>query len=204
MSTPTPDKATKTPDTPDQAGTDAAPEKNDPIFRYRTARPLESVSGPAYARGMVEQTSPAPRHDDIIAVAAAIRDSNPPAGDKAAKEAELLGVSYQKAGQVRALLGQRENALAYGNNDLVRDIDRSLEMMGYTGDPIAGATGDPGPLGRQSRSDKTIHADAPTAPDADTDTKTGGTTSAGVSGTSGTTSGVSAKTSGTDTSSKKA
>jgi hypothetical protein len=137
---------------------------DDPIFRYRTARQVPSTSGPAHAVGLVEQTSPAPHHDDIIAAAAALTDAGPPSVDKAAKDAEVLGVPYQTAGQVSQLLAQRANALAYLNLDLVASIDVNLAAIGYCGDPTADAGGDPGlPLGRKSTSDKTVTADSATA-----------------------------------------
>ncbi len=148
---------------------------DDPIFRYRTAQEVPTTSGPAHAAGMVEQTSPAPRREDIVAVAAAMTAANPPSTDKAIKEAELLGVPYQAAGQVRQLLAQRANALAYQNLDLVASIDVNLAAIGYCGDLTADPAGDPAPLGRESRSDKTVTTDSPTAG--------GGTTSAGVNGT---------------------
>jgi hypothetical protein len=145
---------------------------DDPIFRYRTARQVPSTSGPAHAAGMVEQTSPAPHRDDIIAAAAALTDVSPPSADKAAKDAEVLGVPYQVAGQVRQLLAQRANALAYLNLDLVASIDVNLAAIGYCGDLTADPDDDLGPLGRKSRSDKTVTTDSPTK----SESGTGGTT----------------------------
>lgn len=108
-------------------------------------------------------------------------------------EAEALGVEYQKAGQVRQLLAERQNMVAYGNIDRVVSIDQNLTMMGYTGDRTIGATGDPGPIGRTSRSDQMVTADASSTstatgtPSADTGTAAGttdaGSTDAGTSDT---------------------
>jgi hypothetical protein len=128
----------------------------------RTAQPVPTTSGPDTARGQVEQTSPAPHVDDVIAAAAALA-VGVPRGDKASKEAEVLGVDYQQAGQVRQLLAERRNMVAYGNTERVAGIDSALAALGYTGDRMAGASGDPGPLGRSSRSSKAVRTDAPTA-----------------------------------------
>lgn len=54
---------------------------------------------------------------------------------------EELGVSYQKAGQVRQLLAERANLVAYGNVDRVKAIDNDLAMMGFDKDPEAFAPG---------------------------------------------------------------
>jgi hypothetical protein len=82
--------------------------------------------------------------------------------DPAIQKARDLGVQYQQAGQVRQLLAERQNAVAYGMLDRIVGIDRSLSEMGYTGDRTVGSSGDPGPLGRASRSDKTVQAETPT------------------------------------------
>jgi hypothetical protein len=87
--------------------------------------------------------------------------------DKGTREAEVLGVDYQRAGQVRQLLAERANMVAYNAADRVASIDLALQELGYTGDLTAGADGDPGrlPEGRASRADKSLHTDAPTAPE---------------------------------------
>lgn len=54
---------------------------------------------------------------------------------------EELGVSYQMAGQVRQLLAERANLVAYGNVDRVKAIDKDLKMMGFDKDPAAFAPG---------------------------------------------------------------
>jgi hypothetical protein len=141
--------------------------------RGRTAGKVPTINGPEYARGTIEQTSPAPHYNDVIAAAAGIASgaismekvreiSDVPDTDKTLKEAESLGVNYQQAGQVRQLLAERANAVAYKKLDRVASIDDSLDAIGYTGDREAGASGQPGPLGRTSRPDKTLRSDAPT------------------------------------------
>ena len=98
--------------------------------------------------------------------------------DKGIREAETLGVDYQKAGQVRQLLAERANLVGHGNIDRLVGIDQALTAMGYTGDRTIGSAGDPAPLGRTSQSDNTVRT-ADTADTADT-AATSGTTGAGV------------------------
>lgn len=107
------------------------------------------------------ETPPAPKvvlADDVSAAPKPFADD---ARDKGTREAEVLGVDYQRAGQVRQLLGERANLVAYGNTDRVEAIDEALRAAGYTGDIAAGADGDPGPLGRATRADKQVHAAHP-------------------------------------------
>lgn len=84
--------------------------------------------------------------------------------DKGIREAGVLGVEYQKAGQVRQLLAERANLVAHGNIDRLVGVDQALSALGYTGDRTIGSTGDPAPLGRATRpADSTVKTDAPTA-----------------------------------------
>lgn len=157
------------------------PEDTPKVGRSRHEVP--GVDGPDYVRGMVEQTSPAPHVNDVVLAAAALtaaRIANPGDSenrDRALKEAELLGVDYQRAGQIRQMLAERANAVAYGQTDRIEGIDRALRENGYTGDLTIGAGGDPskGPVGRATRSEKTVQAaDAPPeTPSASSSTRTG-------------------------------
>jgi hypothetical protein len=85
--------------------------------------------------------------------------------DKPKNDAEVLGVDHQRAGQVRQLLAERANCVAYGQPDRVKSIDVSLDMMGYTGDRTIGPSGLP--VGRSAKPDNavTTAADAPKTPD---------------------------------------
>jgi hypothetical protein len=197
----------------------------------RSAVIVPAATGPESAKGLVEQTSPAPHVNDIVAAAALLKGTDVREGydkDKAAKEAEVLGVHYQYAGQVRQLLAERANLIAYGNVDRLAGIETALDALGYTGDRSIGASSADGPLGRSSRSDRSVTTDTPTAGTSkssaatatSTSTSTSGTStggaggaggSGGTSGTSGTagtagtsgTGGSSTSTSGTSTSGTK-
>jgi hypothetical protein len=217
MSTPTDSKAaasTAKADPSAKADSGSSPDdaKADTKFpegypRGRTAKEVPAIDGPEFARGTVEQTSPAAHVDDVAYVAALLKgDSRAPNRDKAVKEAEVLGVNYQYAGQVRQLLAERANVIAYGNTDRLAGIETALDALGYSGDRSIGASSDSGPAGRSSRADKTLRSDAPTTGD---DSKaagsksaaksTGGTTGTSPAGTS--TTGISTTGTGTGTTS---
>ncbi|MGH3985877.1 MAG: hypothetical protein ACRDTZ_00985 [Pseudonocardiaceae bacterium] len=106
--------------------------------------------------------------------------------DKGTREAEVLGVDYQRAGQVRQMLAERANLVAYNNTDRLAALDEALRAAGYTGDLDAGAQGDPGPLGRATRADKQVHAAHPAGGPDVTDKPTGvGPTTAPAKPTAG-------------------
>lgn len=60
-----------------------------------------------------------------------------------------LGVAYAAAGDVRRMLNERANAVAYGNIDIVKGIDRDLKEAGFKGDPAVFADAS-APVGRNS------------------------------------------------------
>jgi len=72
------------------------------------------------------------------------------AGSSSTADGGIPGVAYAAAGDVRRMLNERANAVAYGQTDRIVGIDRDLKEAGFTGDPAAFAAGDKGPVGRSS------------------------------------------------------
>jgi hypothetical protein len=197
MSTPTSSKSDSKSDSKSEssADTDSKPDSPDEdkagtkfpdgYPRGRTAHEVPTVDGPEWARGTVEQTSPAAHVDDVAYFAALLRgDSRAPGRDKAAREAEVLGVNYQYASQVRQLLAERANVIAYGNVDRLAGIETALDALGYTGDRSIGASS--GPMGRSARSDQSVKTSASGGGSSDSGGSTGSSGSKSSSSTSST------------------
>jgi hypothetical protein len=92
-----------------------------------------------------------------------------------------LGVDYRMAGDVRRMLNDRANAVAYGNTDRVKHIDRDLLAAGFKGDPEAfqGGNWTRTPVGRTSGKPNVT---SPVVTDPPAKTSTGGVTSSLLSG----------------------
>jgi hypothetical protein len=73
---------------------------------------------------------------------------------------DVGGVAYQRAGLVRQLLAERENAVAYGQKDRVEAADKQLAELGYSEpekEPRQGR--ESAPAGRSSRPQSTASDD---------------------------------------------
>jgi hypothetical protein len=73
----------------------------------------------------------------------------------------LKGIPYQRAGQIRQALNERRNARSQGNHERVKAADKHLDALDYTGDLETETTDDKGPVGRSTRRESQVTADAP-------------------------------------------
>lgn len=73
-----------------------------------------------------------------------------------------LGVDYQRAGQVRQLLAERELAGIYGQTGRVAAADKQLAELGFTRDEATPAVSrSTPPVGRAARQDQMAKTAAP-------------------------------------------